>query len=295
MRCCLRRRGRRSVGDDGLIRRSRPLLGTLVEISVPAGAIEAIEPAFSAIGRVHRLMSFHEAGSDLARLREAAAGSTTPVATETAEVLRAALELHRISGGIFDIAVGYELVRSGFLPRAGLRNLHHYAGTTADISVLADDRVYQHRVPLLDLGGIAKGYAVDCAVEVLMAQGVSHGIVNAGGDLRVFGTESQPVAVRLGNGSMLDFGCIARLAVATSENRNVRRRHRAVTTTPHIGRNGEPVRIDGAVSTCARSCMMADAMTKVAAVDPDLAQRLLAPHGGRVLLAHVGSGPAQQI
>jgi thiamine biosynthesis lipoprotein len=267
-----------------MIRRARPLLGTWVEIALPSGYETAFERAFAAMSRIHALMSFHQPDSDLGQLRRAAAGSYTKVAPETAEVLSRSTELYHLTDGLFDIAVGRRLVLTGFLPRAGLPNLHHFVGTVEDLQITDDHHVYQRRIPLLDLGGIAKGYAVDQAVAALVAQDVPHGLVNAGGDLRVFGARSQPVSIRCGSGELLELGMVRDLAVATSANRESRRRRNAQVTTPHIAADGSALRIDGAVSTCARSAMTADAMTKVAAIDPDLAGRLLEREGGRVLL-----------
>jgi len=48
----------------------------------------------------------------------------------------------------------------------------------------------------LDLGGIAKGYIVDETVKFLQKQGIKKGIVNAGGDLKVFGEKSYSIAIR---------------------------------------------------------------------------------------------------
>jgi thiamine biosynthesis lipoprotein len=109
------------MGSNHLgIRRARPLLGTFVEIAVAGGtpdaAEAAIDRAFSAIATVHRLMSFHETGSDVSRLNREAASSAVSVHDWTYEVLEAAGDLHRRSGGIFDISVAPALQRLGLLP-----------------------------------------------------------------------------------------------------------------------------------------------------------------------------------
>ena len=78
-----------------MIRRARPLLGTLVEIAVDASderrALRAIEAAFAEIGEVHRCMSFHTADSDLARLHRAPVGRAVAVDARTMTVLRCAV------------------------------------------------------------------------------------------------------------------------------------------------------------------------------------------------------------
>ena len=58
-----------------------------------------------------------------------------------------------------------------------------------------------HAPLALDLGGIAKGYAVDCAVDALIAAGADAGLVNAGGDLRLFGARPQTILLRHANSS----------------------------------------------------------------------------------------------
>lgn len=268
---------------DRLTRRARPWLGTLVEIALPTEEPAAFEVAFDAIAHVHQLMSFHEPTSDLARLRKVRPGDVVTIAPETAEVLSCALELHGRSDGLFDVTVGRRLVRCGFLPHEGLVHLSRFSGRMSDISFADTCAVLQERIALIDLGGIAKGYAVDRAVEALITHGVPAGIVNAGGDLRIFGDLSQTIVLRCGDGRSLELGEVRDLAIASSENRHTRRRWQGGTRTPHIGPTGHAVTINGLVSVAADSCMIADAMTKVAMTDLALADRLLEPHGGRVL------------
>lgn len=266
-----------------MTRRARPLLGTLVEIALPTNEASAFDAGFAAIADIHRLMSFHDVASDLGRLRRARPGSVTIVAPETTEVLACAIALHHQSNGLFDITVGRKLVRSGFLPRDGLVHVNRFSGRMPDISITGPCRVHQERIALIDLGGIAKGYAVDRAVEALQARGVPSGMVNAGGDLRIFGGLGQSVLLRRGDGRILELANVRDLAIASSENRLNRRQRQGDTRTPHIGPAGEAVKIDGLVSVAARSCMIADAMTKIAMTDSLLAERLLEPHDGRVL------------
>ena len=267
-----------------MIRRCRPLLGTFVEISVPEGTPgTSIDTAFAAIAHVHRSMSFHEPESDLARLRQAAQGERVAVDAGTVHVIRIAQQLYRASGGIFDVTIGRALVRGGFLPRLGLPHLNRFTGTMDDIQIVDNTHLRAHRRVLIDLGGIAKGYAVDCAVEALKANGVPHGLVNAGGDLRVFGAPPQTVHIRKGDGRLTTTFTLLNRALASSANTFDRRRYRGQSLSPHIGINRAPVLIDKTISVMASTCVIADAMTKVAMTDPALANRLLAAHDGCVL------------
>ncbi|HEX7948684.1 MAG TPA: FAD:protein FMN transferase, partial [Phenylobacterium sp.] len=175
--------------------RCRPLLGAFVEITAPDGADAAVNSAFEAVAHVHARMSFHEADSDLGRLRRARAGDVVEVDRATAQVLRLAGELFAATGGLFDVGVGRALAEAGFLPRDGLGVLAAYPGDGGDIEVLDDTHIRLARRTLVDLGGIAKGYAVDRAMETLLAAGVPASVVNAGGDLRVFGARPHRVGL----------------------------------------------------------------------------------------------------
>lgn len=259
------------------------MLGTFVEIALPETAATAFEAGFAAISHVHDRMSFHAPGSDLSRIHAARAGESVEVDPHTIRVLRMAATLHRVSKGLFDITVGRALVQSGFLPRPDGFRLTDFPGSAADIILIDDIHLCCERRVLIDLGGIAKGYAVDCAVDALRAAGAPFGIVNAGGDLRVFGPVSQTVHIRSGMGEVVAHILLQDCAIASSSNLENRRRQRGKAITPHIGAGRQSVLIDETISVMASTCMIADAMTKVAMTDPDLADMLLREHDGCVV------------
>lgn len=268
---------------DTLIRRARPWLGTIVEIGIPAGHEAAIEAGFAEIARIHQLMSFHEPTSDLAKTRAAQPDEAIKLAPETVEVLCIAADLHGVSNGLFNVAVGRQLVRSRFLPRMEIVHLNRFHGEMSDIDFLDARHVRFRRRTLIDLGGIAKGYAVDCAVKALQMAGVDRGIVNAGGDLRVFGHQPMPVTVRMAQGVLSAPILIKNLAMASSENTRNRHRFKGQVTTPHISNGNTPVIIHQTVSVTASTCVIADAFTKIAMVDAKLADKLLAKYDGQVV------------
>jgi thiamine biosynthesis lipoprotein len=228
-------------------------------------------------------MSFHDPDSDLSRIHAARAGEHVQVDPHTIRVLRTAATLYHASGGLFDIAIGRALVRDGFLPRPDGVRMTGFSGTADDIVLLDDIHLCCRRPVLIDLGGIAKGYAVDCAVDALRQAGAPYGIVNAGGDLRVFGPFRHTVHIRGGAGAVVAMLWLEDCAIASSSNLMNRRKRQGVLRTPHIGTEHKPVLIDGTISVMARTCMIADAMTKVAMTDPDLADVLLGEHDGRVI------------
>src|SRR3954468_11778372 len=153
------------------LRRARALLGTFVEIDVTDArgrdAEGAIEAAFSAVADVHRLMSFHDPDSDLSRLNREASGRALMVHPWTYTVLETALDVARRSDGAFDIGM------AGALQPPGRSPAQSETSTAAAIELLADHRVrFANTTTKLDLGGIAKGFAVDRAIEALQSRGI---------------------------------------------------------------------------------------------------------------------------
>ena len=147
--------------------RCQPHLGTYVEISVSGDVsedelISASNSAFLKIKLVQSLMSFHDEESELTRINRYASREPVPISSETKFVLEQALRLSEKTDGLFDITVAPKLVASNALPD------HNFelspTGTWRDI-IIEDNEVRFTRPVLLDLGGIAKGYAVDQANE----------------------------------------------------------------------------------------------------------------------------------
>ena len=185
-----------------LVRRSQPLLGTFVVISAvgPAGADRAqvnaaISAAFAEIRRIDALMSLHRADSELQRVNATAAAGPVAVSADLFRVLTAAMEIAAATDGGFDITVEPLTQLWGFiwkeyrlptpaelaavLPRVDYRHL--------ELTPATQTVRFKREGVRLDLGGIAKGYAVDCALEKLRALGITNAMVRAGGDLRVLG------------------------------------------------------------------------------------------------------------
>ncbi len=259
------------------------MLGTFVEIAVPAGFESAIDDGFAAVAHVHARMSFHEEASDLAALRRAPAGTAVAVDPHSITVLRIACDLHARSGGLFDVAVGAELVASGLLPQPPCHADGNWIGTTGDIVIVDDMHAVCARPMLIDLGGIAKGYAVDCAVEALAVAAVPQAVVNAGGDLRVLGDTPETVHLREADGSVIGAIELANGAIASSSSEYAQRRIGQSVASPHLGRNRQPIWADRAVTICADRCVIADAMTKIALADPALAESMLETLGGEIV------------
>jgi len=177
-------------------------MGTLVEITVIGGdtdsAEAAIRDAFDEMERVEGLMSRRIPGSDVSRINGWAGIKAVPVSADVLRVIRRAEEISRASEGYFDITIGALLDLWGFegdegrLPARGevSEALDGVGYTTIHVDERAFTVELKKKGMRIDLGGIAKGYAVDRAVELLRGRGYRNMIVNAGGDIRVSGRKT---------------------------------------------------------------------------------------------------------
>lgn len=234
----------------------------------------AVERAYDEIGRIHRLMSFQDSGSDLARLRRAN-GRPVVVDPRTRAVLGFALGLAEETRGAFDPTIGAEADAAGSLPGAAHDGEAVPVGDWRDVTLIPDGVVLRRPV-WLDLGGVAKGFAVDRAVEILRAAGARQACVNAGGDLRVHGPASE--AVRLAVGDVREAAVIEIIdgAVASSGGRP------GEAIAAHFdGRTRTRIDPGRFASVTAHTCMVADALTKVVLADPEGAVPMLARYGAR--------------
>ena len=262
----------------------RPALGTLVHVcaSGPGTAAQrSVDAALATVERVERLMSFHDPESELSRLNREAGRTPQTVHPWTWAVLRRALCIAEASAGLFDITVAPLLVREGLLP--GTADASLQCGNWRHIVLLPDCRVFLERPMLLDLGGIAKGFAVDRAIHELKRGGCTQAVVNAGGDLRRFGRISQPIHLRRRDG-LVQVAELRCGAIATS-----------APHAAHTERLAQPLgsifdprtrrawNASGAVMVAAPSCVIADALTKVAALAGPACGPLLARFGARAL------------
>jgi FAD:protein FMN transferase len=250
------------------VERARPLLGTTVAIRVHGlsddDANRAINDAFAEIALIHSLMSFHEPESDVSRLNRDAADRAIEVDAATCEVLQRAEEMSRLSFGCFDITIAPKLVELGLIPRPAAHRAPDPQAIWRDISLEPNHRVRFLRPLWIDLGGIAKGYAVDRAMEILRARGAVQACVNAGGDLRIHGPDSERVLLTPGDfrGGSLPVLEVENAAVASS---GLTQPHVAGDPcAPHFdGRSRQSVSKGGFVSVLADRCITADALTKV--------------------------------
>ena len=175
-------------------------MGTWVDLTViaaPRTAAAALDEAEDFLRRFEVDYYAWAEDGELARLNRAlAAGHDATVSPAMAALLAEAQRLNRASGGTFDPGVGALVAQYGFHDAAA-GEPHALPAAAVDAwlaagegiaSIAIDGHTITSSAPVwLDLGGIAKGEAVDRLLDVLAAHGITDALVNAGGDLRVLG------------------------------------------------------------------------------------------------------------
>lgn len=174
---------------------TRALMGTDVGITVihpeATSASRAVDRAFNTMYRVEDLMSIRRDDSELSQLNRD--GYREEMSLDTLRVIQEAQTHSKLSGGAFDITVlpllelWMDRVSNGQYPstseiRAKLSLVDYRSIRVKDRAVQFDRTGMK-----ITLEGLAKGYAVDKAVECLKGDGIKHALVNAGGDIRALG------------------------------------------------------------------------------------------------------------
>ena len=191
------------VRKDGTIFAESELMGTRVTVNVwlppgvaAADAGKAIQAAFDEIARIESIMSEWQPDSELTHFNEAAAGPAMPLSEELTEVLARSLEIAEATDGAFDPTFHGVGQLWSFRPGST-------PPSKADVEAklpLVDYRKMEidrdaktGRLAtagmMVGLGAIAKGYAVDRASALLVARGLPHHVVEAGGDTYARGTK----------------------------------------------------------------------------------------------------------
>jgi len=180
------------------IKQTRLIMNTIVTIEADA-PVRVVEEAFNEMRRIDSLMNEFDPESEVSLLNQKGEIEVSP---ETKEVIQRAIEFSEITEGTFDITcrpicnlwrkageedkIPTEKELSGALSLAGYRGI-----------IINGNRVkFSQKGMQITLGGIAKGYAVDKAIQVLRKRGVTQALVNAGGDMYCLGERPKKQTLR---------------------------------------------------------------------------------------------------
>lgn len=190
------------------------VMGTMLSVKIrgtdKARAELAAKNALEEVRRLNGIFDSHDPESEISRLnRKAEHGLTVSVSQDMAYVLSMALKIKGLSGGCFEPGLGEVIDLWGFSDRKSrheipdsslVRAILEKPGDSATIEI-DDDKKTIRLGPgygALDVGGIAKGYAVDRAVDVLYKAGIRNALVNLGGEIGVLGVGSNGKSWRVG-------------------------------------------------------------------------------------------------
>ncbi len=185
------------AGEGAWLQREQAIMGTAISVVLWAADRDEGEAAIDAVmAEMHRIdqaMSPHRPESELSRINREAAAAPVALSPEMTRLIARALAFSRLSGGAFDIsyaAVGHLYdYREGIRPSPeALAQARAAVGFEQLLLNEAEHTLRFGRPGMrIDLGGFAKGHAVDQAVAILKARGIRHAHVSAGGDSRVLG------------------------------------------------------------------------------------------------------------
>ena len=254
------------------IRRCKPLLGTYVEINITADKPDDYlfylsNSMFEEISRIHNLMSFHDQDSEVNLLNREAVSREIEISKDLQIVLSTALEISAHSNGAYDVTIASSLIDDGQLPDYGIET--DKDANWQDIK-LANGKVKFVKKLQIDLGGIAKGYAVNKAMEIADNNDCDI-VINAGGDLMMNQWKNKAVYVKNPADNLKEVDLVMKnAAIATSASYNTDKIHSIFSSF-----DKKPINDNSSISVFASNCMIADALTKIVFLDKKNCSKIL--------------------
>lgn len=177
--------------------REEAIMGTAVSVQLWHEDARAAQAAMQAVmDEMHRIdgaMSPYKETSELSRINREAAKQTLTISQEMADILARSIEFSKLSDGAFDVtfsSVGYMYDYRKHTKPTDAQIARALPGINYRHLILDRDKHtlrFAHDGVRIDLGGIAKGWAVDRSIELLKKRGIAHARVTAGGDTRLLG------------------------------------------------------------------------------------------------------------
>ena len=309
------------LGDDGQAGsfvNDSFVMGTVMTVKIRGVDRATAELATTAVvdeaNRLHRIFDPHDSLSEMSLLNRTAAsgGGEVRVGRDAARVLTAAVVVRDSSGRAFDPDLGELIDLWGFSDESPAKDIPDSLllaaiadslGVAEKLAMSPDSStaIVPPGADRLDVGGIAKGYAVDRAIEILDSLGIENALINLGGEIGVLGVGSNGRSWRVGvqhprlpSNHLGVVNEIEGQYVATSGDyerffiKNGRRYHHILNPA-----TGFPATEYGVMSTTviASSCLMADAMATAAFVlGPELGIRFLERMGAEGLIVYATGG-----
>ncbi len=176
------------------------MLGTIVEITVygedGTDLTAGVEAAFKRISEIEMIADRYTGKSEISKMNRTASSSPVIVSKELFEMLTISREVSDLTSGAFDVTTASLVDLWAFDTGGRLPTEDEIIKTLSDVDfrkVVLDDKngtvSFSELGVKVDLGGMAKGYAVSEALHVLKDKGIKSGVINAGGDMAILGTK----------------------------------------------------------------------------------------------------------
>ncbi len=176
-------------------KQSQDIMGTLVYVELwsqsQIQAENCSDKVFTEMHRIDALMSPYKSNSEIFAINQQAVSKAITISTELYSLIRQSIQFSEISMGAFDItfaSIGFRYdYRSHKKPDSN--TINQQLKTINFRNLILDNQSIKFAMQgmSIDLGGIAKGYAVDRAIETLKQCGIQQALVSAGGDSRLLG------------------------------------------------------------------------------------------------------------
>lgn len=179
-------------------------MNTIIRMSIKAHHDAALDYAFNLLHSLDVSLSMYNPSSDISRINSHAGISPVDVPVDALNVIRKAVTLHDLTDGIFNPLIGsvtrlWKINRNdGVIPSTESIDS---AVKLTDINnlVIDDNHVFlKHKGCVIDLGGIAKGYAGDCIAQMFRDKGIKSALIDLGGNICVIGNNFEGELWKIG-------------------------------------------------------------------------------------------------
>lgn len=218
--------------QDRVFKETRVVMDTFGEISCyetdEAMAVQAMDAAFKEMQRIEKLFSKFDENSEVSRINKLAGREEVIVTKEVLMLIQDSIYYSSISEGAFDITIGPLMELWGFVRKKNsMPDSSSIEETLRDVGykniIINSEKqtiTFLHEGIKIDFGGIAKGYAVDRAKDILLSHGIKNGMVNLGGNIFAFGERDWRIGIQdpVNKGKLIGTLKLKNQAISTSGN-----------------------------------------------------------------------------